>query len=143
MTSFQDIFQLFHYTKRGKNRRKERSKIMALTSENSKHVKVISYDFMKMRDVVSIGVNQGRFWKAEQLLERVRRTLPSQPPRYLPVGTPASRLPVLSVSAGAAPVPVAAQVTPSCHSSHDKYRRRANLSHKVSEGCKQPGCSAW
>lgn len=29
MTSFQDIFQLFHYTKRGKNRRKERNKITA------------------------------------------------------------------------------------------------------------------
>lgn len=89
---------------------------MALTSENSKHVKVIRDDFMKMREVVSVDVNQGRFWKAEQLLQRVQHALPFQPPSYLPAGTPASRLPVPSLSAGAAPVPVAAQVTPFCRS---------------------------
>lgn len=37
-----------------------------MTSENLKHVKVIKYDFMKMRDIVSIDVNQAGFWKAEQ-----------------------------------------------------------------------------
>ena len=75
-------FSTFSLQKKGENRRKER-KSWLLTSENSKHVKVIKYNFMKMRDVVSIDMNQGRFWKAEQLLQQVQHTLPFQPASYL------------------------------------------------------------